>query len=392
MRFALKALDATKQVVLIELEAADEAAARETARSRGCGVISVERKDFGFSRTKGFSATLFSIELLALLDAGLNIVEALQALAEKEEGGLSRNVLEGMLHGLRRGEAFSQATARYPDAFSPLYVATIKSSERTGSIQDALRRYVAYQEELDKVRKKLVSALLYPAILSVVGVLVLGFLLLYVVPRFARVYEEMSSSLPLFSALLLATGRWIEQNMTLLLSLVGIALVSGAYILSPREIRAALLAQIWRIPALGKRVRIYELARLYRTAGMLMRAGIPALRTFRMVSDLLQGNLQARLARATTMLQEGSPISAALTSTGLATPIATRMMAVGEKSGQMAEMMERIAKFYDEETARFVEAFTKVFEPVVMIVLGLAVGLVVVLMYMPIFELAGSVR
>jgi len=139
-------------------------------------------------------------------------------------------------------------------------------------------------------------------------------------------------------------------------------------------------------------MKIYQLARFYRTVGMLLRSGIPALRAFEMVSSLLASSLRAQLAGATASLSAGQTISAALTAAGLATPVASRMMAVGERSGQMGELLERIARFYDDETARYVDAFVSVFEPVLMALLGVAVGVVVVLMYMPIFELAGSLQ
>jgi general secretion pathway protein F len=157
-------------------------------------------------------------------------------------------------------------------------------------------------------------------------------------------------------------------------------------------VRAALIERLWRIPALGERARIYQLARLYRTAGMLLRAGIPAATALEMVGDLLPPVLRGALERATTLVREGGSLSFALTATGLTSPVATRMLAVGERSGRMGELMDRIARFYDDETARFLDAYVRVFEPALMAVLGLGVGAVLVLMYMPIFELAGSIR
>jgi len=139
-------------------------------------------------------------------------------------------------------------------------------------------------------------------------------------------------------------------------------------------------------------MKVYQLARLYRTIGMLLRAGIPAVRAFDMVRDLLSSHLRLNLLRARELIAEGRPMSAALDATGLATPVAMRMMMVGERSGKMGEIMGRIARFHDDETARFVDWFTRAFEPILMAVLGLAVGGVVVLMYMPIFELAGSIQ
>ena len=142
----------------------------------------------------------------------MNLVEALQTLAEKETAGERREVLGGLVAAIHRGEPFSKAVAALPEHFSPLYVATIKASERTGNVKEALGRYIAYQDELDRVKKKVVSASIYPAILMVVGTLVIGFLMLYVVPRFAQVYEDMAHKLPFFSQLLLSFGSFVGKH------------------------------------------------------------------------------------------------------------------------------------------------------------------------------------
>ena len=214
MRFEVHAVDAQQQIVALTLEAANEAAATESARGRGLEVFSVASKSLGLAlpRRSHFCALLFSRELKSLLGAGLNLVEALQTLAEKEAAGERSQVLAAIVAALHRGEPFSQALAGLPRVFSPLYVATVKAAERTGGIAEALARYVAYQEELERVKKKVVSASIYPAILLGVGVLVLGFLMFYVVPRFAGVYEDMAGTLPFFSQLLLAFGRFVGGN------------------------------------------------------------------------------------------------------------------------------------------------------------------------------------
>ncbi len=152
------------------------------------------------------------------------------------------------------------------------------------------------------------------------------------------------------------------------------------------------MQRVWRLPVLGERMKTYQLARLYRTAGMLMRAGIPAVRALEMVQDLLASHLRPQLARARSLIEEGHAMSAALGAAGLATPVAARMMSVGERSGDMGRMLGEIARFHDDEVARFIDWFTRAFEPVLMAVLGVAIGLVVVLMYMPIFELAGNIK
>lgn len=396
MKFDITAVNAIQQVVTLELEASDEVAARALARQRGYAVLATRaQRRFGFGsepRIARFPTTLFTIELHSLLEAGLNVVEALRTLDEKEPKGAHREVLGSLLGSLNRGEPLSQAVAGLPHCFSALCVATIKSSERTGDLKEALARYIAYQEQLDRVRKKVLAALLYPAILLVVGASVLAFLVLYVVPRFARVYEDIAVELPLLSSAVLWTGRWVDHHA----ALVGISLsaVVGAtaYLLSRQSFRASMSDRLFRAPLIGERVRIYQLGRFYRTVGMLLRAGIPAPRALEMVSGLLAPNLRKALSEALVAVNDGGAMSVSLTAAGLATPVATRMMMVGERSGQMGELMDRAARFYDDETARFVELFTRILEPALMTALGLAVGLIVVLMYLPIFELAGAVQ
>ena len=394
MRYLLTAVDSAKRVIALEVDGADETEAREVARSRGYAVIAVRRQNLlALERLQHkFPSTLFSIELLALLEAGLNVVEGLQALSEKESKPGHRNVLIGILACLHRGESLSQALQSYPQHFSPLYVATIRSSERTGDVREALGRYLAYQERFDDVRKKITAALLYPSILIVVGSLVLAFLLLYVIPRFASIYEEAAIDLPFFSAALLVVGRWFGENGVAAALLAATSLGGVIYAMTRPATRAAVVDRLYRFPFLGERMRVYQLGRFYRTAAMLLKAGIPLVKALGMVSSLLPSHMQGRLSVALAMLNEGKKASSALTNAGLATALATRMLTVGERSGSIGEMMDRIAKFCDDETARFIDAFSRVFEPLLMAGLGLAVGAVVVLMYMPVFELAGVMR
>src|SRR5207248_5136295 len=255
MRFNVHALDSAQQVIALSLDATSEAAAREVAGSRGLAVFSVEAAGRQwkprFAKKSAFRPALFSIELRSLLDAGLNLVEALQTLNEKDAAGDRSEVLSGMLAAINRGEPFSQAVAAFPQHFSPLYVATIKASERTGNVKEALARYIAYQEELDRVKKKVVSASIYPAILMIVGALVLGFLMLYVVPRFAHVYEDMAHSLPLFSRLLLSFGGFVGKHGFFLFSVFILAAGSAAWALGRPGVRSALRYRLWRLPAVG---------------------------------------------------------------------------------------------------------------------------------------------
>jgi general secretion pathway protein F len=394
MRFEVRALKAQEGIVTLLLEAADADSAIEQARAQGMAVLSARRQHAvgAFLRpgSQKFPVPQFTQELVALLRAGLSLPETLETMVEKEARTEVRRVLVELRDRLFEGRSFSQALATNPQVFSTLYVATVRASERTGNLPEALARYMEYHERLDTVRKKIVSASIYPAVLLCVGGLVTLFLLGYVVPRFSAIYAESGRDLPLLSRLLLEWGQLIHAHGELLVAMI-VALVAAAVFAGPR-LRVALALAARRVPALRSRLLVYHLARFYRTLGMLLRGGIPIVPALAMVAGLLPPDLRQRLDDATRRVREGVGVSEAMAGAGLTTPVAARMLRVGENSGDMPAMMDRIAAFHDDELARWVDWFTKLFEPLLMALIGLVIGAVVVLMYLPIFELAGSLQ
>jgi general secretion pathway protein F len=394
MRFRVKAISGGQEVLSWVLEAADEADVRRQVAGAGLGFVSAVRERTLKLGGGGHKLPLvtFSQELVALLDAGLSLVESIETLGEKEASPVVRQVFGQLLVRLREGQTLGAALAEHPASFPALYVATVRAAERTGAIREALTRYVAYQQQVDVLRKSLVNASIYPAVLCVAGLLVVAFLMGYVVPRFSSIYEDMGSNLPLASRMLMHWGQFLEAHgFGVLMGFA--ALVVGAIWLFMRPgFRAAIGARLARIPALGDRLHIYQLARLYRTVGMLQRGGTPMVTAMRMSAGLLGANLRPAFADATQAVREGRSIADAMEQYGLTTPVAARMLRVGERSGNMGEMMERIAAFYDDELARWVAIMTRLVEPALMSLIGILIGGIVVLMYFPIFELAGSIR
>jgi len=396
LRFELRAITQEGRVESLDLHALDEASAREQAASRGYTVLTIRERSNLLSlwrkRSDHFPVLLFSQELLVLLNAGLSLVEAIETLVEKERHGDFRTVLERIASTIRQGRTFSTALEQYPNAFSPLYVATVRASERTSDLAPALLRYVAYQNQVEAIRKRLINASIYPALLIGVGGLVSFFLLLYVVPRFSRIYEERSVDLPLFSKLLLLWGQAVEGHAVVVIGVLTLVVAALWYAVRLPTVRAAIEAALWGLPAIGERLKVYQLARFYRTIGMLLRGGMPLVAALEMGTELLHPILRERLVAASRAISEGQPVSESMDRNGLTTPVAMRMLSVGEQSGNMGEMMDRIAMFHDEEISRWVDWFTRLFEPILMAVIGLVIGAIVILMYMPIFELAGSLR
>lgn len=393
MRFRVRVLAPGERLVDELIDAADATGARDQATLRGGTVLSVSRAE-GWSAGRGgarFPLLLFNQELLALLAAGIPLYEAVETLAEKETREAVRTVLQSLLAGLREGRALSVGMEALPAAFPPLYVAMLRAAERTSDLPEALSRYIAYQQQIDVLRGKLVSAAIYPLLLLGVGGLVVLFLLGFVVPRFAHVYEDVQGDIPALSKLLIAAGTWIEAHGVVALAVLAVAVFLLVMALRRPEARQRIGLLAWRVPALGERLRVFELTRFYRTFGMLLRGGIPAMTALRMLDGLLSASLQGGLRHATAQVREGHSVSQALGEHGLATPVAARMLRVGERAGNLGEMLERTAAFHDEEIARWTEWLTRLFGPLLMLLIGGVIGLIVVLLYLPIFQLADSV-
>jgi general secretion pathway protein F len=391
MNFQVKAVR-DREMVMLDIIAMHAEDAMSQAITRGYTPISAVRESANKKRSQSFPLVLFSQELLALLDAGLNLVEAIETLASKDDRNGTKSVLDLLLQFLYQGHTFSSALEQQPQAFPILFVATVKASEKTGDLPQALSRYIGYELQIGLLKKKIISASIYPILLMAVGGLVILFLLGFVVPKFSRIYEGTGGELPLLSQVLLAWGVFLENNGFVMMILSILSLIILFFGFSQPSVRKWLVQQLWKIPALGSRLRIYQLARFYRTLGMLLKGGTPILLALQSVSGLLDSALQASMKSASLAINEGLPISEALNKVGLTTPVALRMLAVGERGGNIGDMMERIAGFYDEELSRWIDWFTRLFEPILMLMIGLVIGVVVLLLYMPIFELAGNIQ
>ena len=240
-----------------------------------------------------FPLPLFTRQMLSLLKAGLTVVEGLETLSEQDQGSATSEVLSRLLGHLREGQSLSTAMQHHPEAFPDLYVATVRASERTGDMPEALQRYIVFHEKLADLKKKIVSAAIYPVLLMSVGAIVTLFLLGYVVPRFALVFADSGRDPEGLSSLLFAWGGFINNHAAGLAIGVALAIAGLVGLFSLPPVRAALARAAWSVPALGERIRLIFLARFYRTTGMLLRAGIPLKTTLGMVSDILPVALRA---------------------------------------------------------------------------------------------------
>jgi general secretion pathway protein F len=341
------------------------------------------------ARGKALDLRLFAQELSVLLQAGIPLLEALQTLREKDRGA---QALDGVLAALRDGQPLSAALALAPQDFDELFIAVVSVSERNGQLAATLRDHAAYLTWSDALRARLVAATIYPLMLLGAGGAVILFLLLYVLPRFAGVFDGLGRELPAASQLLMDLGVAAHAQPVLALALAASLPALALVVWRLPAARVAVARALWRSPGIGPRLRVVALARLYRCMALVLSAGVPVPTALRLAEGVLSAPLRPALAAAVAQVSGGLRLSQALQAQGLATAVALRMLRVGESSGEVAAMFGRAAAFHDEEIARLSELITRTVNPVLMLVMGVVIGGIVVLMYLPIFTLMEQVQ
>lgn len=375
------------------IEAMSEAEVRRELTSRSLDVLSIRPlKTLSLSRAQSFPVDFFVEELSTLLEAGLSVVEALEATCDKDRNPHSKNILLAILRGVHEGKRLSTAMEALPQELPALLIAIIRAGERTGTLAESLRRYASYRARVNGVRAKVTSASVYPAILLAAGTLVTLFLLGYVVPRFATVYQGSGRNLPWLSRVMLDWGIVLSANTALVMTSIGLTLAAVVCISRYLVRRYGIGVLLNAVPSIQARVAQFDLIRLYMTTGMLIESGMPIVQALNLTHGALSPDFQRRLRLATDQIERGDSVTQAFEAHELVTPVGLRLLSAGEGSGQMGSMLLRAADYHDAELTRWIDRFTRSFEPLLMAAIGLVIGTVVVLLYLPIFDLAGDLN
>jgi len=396
LRQSVRAAD--EQAAVVALRIAPNRVLSVTAVNTASTAISASKAGASAdsSRHRNFPLRLFSQELAVLLAAGIPLLESLVTLREKEASAPVAQALDGVIAKLQEGQPLSAALKSQPQAFDALFIAVVQSSERTGQIEEALREHAAYLGWVDALRGKLVSASIYPLTLIVAGMAVIVFLLLFVVPRFAGILEGVGggagNELPAASQLLISIGRLSGDHRWATAAAALGLLLAPVLVWRQGGLRAWVTARLWQAPLLGPKLHLLALAQFYRTSSMLLGAGVPAMSALGTAREVISERLRAPLDAAIDSVGRGERLSVALQLAGLTTPVSLRMIRVGERSGGLGPMLRKAAEFYDEELSRLTELVTRLVNPLLMLIMGVVIGGIVVLMYLPIFQLVEQVQ
>jgi type IV pilus assembly protein PilC len=380
------------------VEAANEQAAIAALLNRNLLVVSIQEKVSKKGKTQGGKVSLadlvvFTRQLATMVDAGITIVQSLQALGEQATNKIMKDTVHDVTTRVESGDSLSDALMKHPKAFSKLYVSMVAAGEKGGLLAEILGRLATYLENTERIRKKVKTALMYPTTVVIVAVLITIFLLVRVVPTFKDIYSSFNAKLPAPTLFMIDLSQ-IVQKYLIFLIMGGAALVwAWLHFIKTPAGRAMWDDRRIKLPIFGPIAHKICLARFTRTLASLVRSGVPILEVLQTVSQTV-GNvtMEKAIKAASADIERGEGISNALGKHPVFPTMIIRMMRAGEQTGNIDNMLERISNFLDEEIESVLSGLMSLIEPLIIVVLGVIIGGMVICMYLPIFNLANIVN
>ncbi|MEM1247788.1 MAG: type II secretion system F family protein [Acidobacteriota bacterium] len=403
MEFVCRVGTPDGRVVEQVLEAPHEGAARGDLEGRGLHVFEVRQRGWSLASLlerdgrrrpiKDVDFMLFNQELASLLKAGLPLLQALDMMLERQRDPSFRKVLEEIRDRVRSGEELSTAFRAFPDVFPPLYAPTLMAGERSGDLEQVIRRFVRYLQLVIDTRKKVVSALTYPVFLILLALVMLVVMAVVVIPKFEVFYEAMDVELPTPTAILLSTSIFLQNNFWLL----AVGLVIG-YLAARRWLRTEVGRRLYdrwrlRIPVAGAILHRFSVSEFCRSLGTLLAGGMPLVPSLEVAVDAISNaHLRERMAPVVPAVREGAPFHHSLDQTGVFDDLAIDLVKVGEATGALDEMLVNVSDFFDEEVETRTQRMLSLLEPIMLVIMGVTVCLLLMAMYLPLFSVLGRLE
>ena len=401
-----KAKDKNGKTVTGQLTAPDRSEAVDELRKKDLTVLQIAQGGKGLKGKQGSDKqsksrakpranrtelVIFTRQLATMVGAGISLLEAIDVLKEQAETPGMRATCETISEQLRGGADLSAAMAMCPKVFNELYVSMVSAGEVSGQMDSVLERLADYQEATDELIREVKSAMTYPVISLCLVLAITAFLMIFIVPTFGEIFDEMGEELPALTSFVLATSDFMRSNILLGIgAMVGTFMGLGAFKRTKRGTKVFDIIKL-RLPVFGPLIRKVCLARFSRTFGTLIRAGVPILGTLDIVAKTAGNEVIAEAVRASSVsVQAGDLLSEPLSENKVFPPMVVRMIAIGERAGALEELLEKIAEFYDREVKAQIKALTSLIEPILISFMGVIVGGVVMAVFLPMLGLVSS--
>ncbi len=394
--FKYVAKDQNAQTINGKISAESQAAVIEELRKRKLVIISVKQLKETAKGGKGLLAkkvkiddlVIFSRQLATMVDAGIPLMQSLDALQEQIENPAFKKIIVGIRDDIEVGSSLSQAFGKYPQVFDTLYINMVKAGESSGMLNIILERISNYLEKSISLKRKIKSAMIYPSIVISMAVIITTFLLVKVVPTFKNIFDMLGHELPLPTQILIMISDVLRKGLIYVVGTLFFgSIIINRYINSEKG-RLNIDRLKLRLPVLGSLFRKVSVSRFSRTLSTLIQSGVPILASLEIVGRT-SGNKVIEIAvnNVRSNVREGESISAPLIKSGAFPPMVTRMIAVGEQTGELEKMLTKIADFYDEQVDVAVAGLTSMIEPLIIAFLGVVVGGIVVALFLPILKI-----
>jgi type IV pilus assembly protein PilC len=334
---------------------------------------------------------VFTRQFATMIDAGLPLVQCLDILSKQQDNKTFKKILLDVKDRVESGSTFAEALARNPKAFDELYVNLVAAGEVGGILDTILNRLAAYIEKALKLKKQVKSAMTYPATIVSIAVLVISVILIFVIPAFEKMFADFGGELPMPTQIVINISNFIQNYILLIIGSVVGFFVGSKKIYATKRGRELIDKYSLRLPVVGVLIRKVAVAKFTRTLGTMISSGVPILDGLDIVAKTA-GNrtVEKAINQVRQSISEGKTIAEPLEKSGVFPPMVCQMIAVGEQSGSIDTMLNKIADFYDDEVDDAVSNLTAMMEPLLMLFLGTTVGGLVIAMYLPIFKLAGA--
>jgi type IV pilus assembly protein PilC len=379
------------------VEALSEQAAIAALLNRNLLVVEIRERMAKRGQTKGGKVQLadlvvFTRQLATMIDAGIAIVQSLQALAEQTTNKVMRDTIKDVCSRVEAGESFSEALIRHPKAFNKLYVSMVGAGEKGGLLAEILARLATYLENTERLRKKVKTALMYPTVVTIVAIVITVFLLVRVIPTFKEVYSGFNAKLPAPTEVMIGISEIVQHYLLYLIVLAGVGVWGWLYFIKTKQGREFWDSQRIKLPVFGPIAHKICLARFTRTLASLVRSGVPILEVLQIVSQTVGNTVMEKAIKASALdIERGEGISNALAKHPVFPTMIIRMLSAGEQTGNIDTMLERVADFLDEEIETTLSGLMSLIEPLLIVFLGVVIGGMVICMFLPIFNLANVV-
>lgn len=361
--------------------------------------ISVEGGGLGFSlptgkggRVKGSEFAVFNQGFMSLLRAGLGVLPALESLVSKHKNIYFKKVVDSVAEEVKTGKSLAEAMEEHKDVFPSLYIATIKSGERTGDLVPALKGYVLYQRRMETIKKKVISAVAYPVAISGFSFLVLVFMFLYVVPTFVEIFKSSGIELPLISVIVMGFSYFLKSNFLYIAGVIVVTAFLFKGYINTDSGRLKMDRFKITMPSVGTTYHQYAVAKFARTLAMILRSGIPLIQALEMSKGVFDNSyLESGMVKVIQESSEGTSVTESLEKFDILPDMSLRMFDIGEKSANLEIILDDIALFNEETVDYELGLLTSLLEPILIVIMGIIIAVIVVALYVPIFMMGNVI-